>query len=64
MKKKTGPKPKPKSQRARGKSLSFPASQADFLDSLEKPGPFVQELLNQSSEYQNYLKEKGKNGTL
>jgi len=56
MKKKPGPKPKSFDKKARGKSLSFPAVQADFLDSLDEPSPLMQKLLAQSPEFQEWLK--------
>ena len=57
MKNKPGPKPNPESPKARGKTLSFPASMADFLDSCESPSPFMQRLLARSNEYKQYLKK-------
>ena len=55
--KKPGPKPKSPSNKARGKHLSFPPKQADFLDAHEEASYFMQELLVKSPEYKEYLKK-------
>jgi len=55
MKKKPGPKPKLAAKKARGKTLSFPAPMADYLDSLDSQSELVQELVNQSPDYQKWI---------
>lgn len=62
-KKKPGPKPKSLSNKARGKHLSFPPKQADFLDGLEEASYFMQKLLVKSPEYKEYLKKLKVNTT-
>ena len=56
IKKKPGPKPKSADLKARGKSLSFPAPMADYLDDCEDPSLLIQELLAKSPKYKKHLK--------
>lgn len=63
MKIKKKPGPKPKALKARGKHLSFPPEQADFLDDHEEASYFMQKLLVKSPEYKEYFKKLKANTT-
>ena len=50
-KKKPGPKPKPESEKVVKKGYSFAPDTAAVLDSVPRPGAFLQKLIRQSEEY-------------
>jgi hypothetical protein len=53
--KKPGPKPKPKAELYKRKTITFPPCQFRFLCFIDNPSEHIQKLLNGDSKYQDFL---------
>ena len=55
VRKKPGPKARPKSELAKRHTHSFPPEMSRFLSSLDYPGLFIRALIMNSIEYKKYI---------